>query len=102
MTEKQKLTFTVKEIRALVDLRRTLRYLLEKHTRADLVKKLRYFAKKAGFVPGSKLYNPRIEKKLLTYEAMIASTLISAQKLVSVLTKIINKNMNRIVDHTRD
>jgi hypothetical protein len=85
----QDIVFTQKEINALKHMKQILILLLHKHKPKDLIKKLHYFAKKAGFTKGGKLYNDRIRRKLLYYEKMIVQTNESAYRLIAVLNKII-------------
>lgn len=89
MLENDGVVFTNEEIAALTSMKNTLKYLVKRHDPRDLVRKLYEFAKQAGFYKGSMLYNPRIEKKLMHYENTIIQSYTSAQKLVSLLEKII-------------
>ncbi len=71
-------------------MKNTLKFLIRNHTPQDLIHKLYFFAQKAGFSKGKKLYNDRIRRKLLSYELMIVQSYTSAHKLISLLDKIIN------------
>lgn len=84
-----KVPFTRQEIRALGRMRDTLKLLLRKHKPQDIIAKLYFFAQKAGFSKGNALYNDRIYRKLLSYEAMIIATNASAHRLISLLNTII-------------
>jgi hypothetical protein len=90
MIREDKVVFTKEEIRALTHMRNTLKFLVRRHPPDDLIKKLYFFAKKAGFSQGSKMYDDRIGKKLLSYKGMIKETYASAYKLISLLDKIIS------------
>lgn len=93
---KQHHTFTIKEIGALIILRKTLRFLLHQHTPASVIRKLHEFAQEAGFCPGNNiLYSQRIQKRLVRYEEMIQSTFHSARKLITLLSYIIKKGAKR-------
>lgn len=88
---KEHVVFSDDEIRALAHMKNTLKFLLQKHTPHDLIQKLHFFAKKAGFNRGNKLYDARIERKLVSYEKIIIKTHQSAHQLVIFLDKIINE-----------
>ena len=92
MIKQNEAPFTKDEKNALLKMRNTLKFLLSTHKPHDLIKKLYYFAKKAGFVKGGKLYNDRIKNKLAYYETMIIKTNESAYKLVSLLDTILNRS----------
>src|SRR5690606_6836894 len=92
MLNDPKIVFTSEEITAFVQLRKTLMYLLSHYESRHMIKKMYYFAKKTGFVSGSSLYTPSIEKKLTTYAETITQSWISARKLVKVLETIIKIN----------
>lgn len=81
--------FTRQEIAALISMRDTLGFLVHKHKPKEIIAKLYFFAKKAGFSKGDKMYDERVEKKLLFYENTIKATDISARKLIVMLDKII-------------
>jgi hypothetical protein len=89
MLTKEKVIFSKEEIRALAHMRDTLKFLIRKNTPYDLIQKLYFFAKKAGFSKGSSLYTDRIQKKLLLYETMIIQSYVSAHKLITLLDSII-------------
>lgn len=89
MIEKEKVVFTTDEIAALKLMKNTLQVLTRKHTPGELIQKLRFFAKQAGFVKGNTLYNERVEKKISYYELMITKTFKSAQQLIALLDKIV-------------
>jgi len=88
--------FTQEEIDALNHLKKTLKFLVHKHRPKDLIEKLYYFAKKAGFSKGNDLYNDRIRRKLIYYEKMIIQTNESAYQLISLLDKIIKHKSLKI------
>jgi len=83
-------SFTIQEIHALMQLRKTIKYIINEHNAIDVVKKLYYFAHKAGFVSGNAIYTPSISKKLQLYESMIMQSWKSAHKLIAILNKIID------------
>ena len=89
MLATENIVFTKAEIRALTYMRNTLMFLMQQHKPQDLIHKLYFFAQKAGFCKGNKIYNNRIQRKLLSYELMIIQTYTSAHKLISLLNKII-------------
>jgi len=93
MMQEEKVIFTKDEIRALIHMRNTLKFLTRRHTPQDVIEKLHYFAKKAGFSKGNKMYDARIARKLLSYEAMIVQTYLSAHKLISLIDTIVNIKM---------
>jgi hypothetical protein len=89
MIREEHVIFTEQELRALARLKDTLQLLVRHHKPRNTIKKLRLFARKAGFVKGSKLYSASIEKKLLHYEGMIFSTYHNACELIVLLDTII-------------
>lgn len=89
--------FTQKEINALRQLKNTITFLLDHYTARKIIKKMHYFAEKAGFVKGKPLYSDRIEKKLHHYELMIKQSLKSARKVIILLEKIINNNYKKFI-----
>jgi hypothetical protein len=89
MMQDEKVIFTQQEIFALKRLRNTLLFLMRKHTTTDIIAKLHTYAKKAGFVRGSKIYTDSIAKKLRLYEKMIIATNASAQNLIIILDEIV-------------
>jgi hypothetical protein len=92
MINEENIVFTKDEIKALKHMLNTLKFLTRRYTPQDLIEKLHYFAKKAGFGKGGKMHDARIDRKLVSYEATIVQTYISAQKLISLLDKIVNYN----------
>lgn len=96
MLENDGVVFTSKEIQALIAMKNTLKFLVKRHNPGDLIKKLYMFAQEAGFYKGSKLYNSRIEKKLMLYEQMIIQGYASAQTLISLLEKIIIRKSRQL------
>jgi hypothetical protein len=88
--------FTIQEINALIQLRKTIKHLITRYKSQQIVKKLYSFARKAGFVSGNIIYTPSIEKKLLLYESMIIQSWKNASKLIGILTKIIDKNIKDV------
>lgn len=91
MIEDEKVIFTQKEIKALIIMRDTLKFLVAKHKPAHLIKQLHSFATKAGFVKGAAIYSVRIARKLRFYEQMIITNHASARKLISLLDTIITR-----------
>lgn len=87
------IVFTVQEITALDQLRKTIIYLINHHKAPDVVKKMYHFARKAGFTVGSKMYNPSIERKLLLYESMIIKSWKNAFRLIKILGEIVDKHV---------
>ncbi len=92
MIREERIIFTKQELLALGRLKDTLQLLVEHHKPQNTIKKLRTFARKAGFVKGSKLYSASIEKKLLHYERIIFSTYYNAYELIALLDTIITSN----------
>jgi len=90
-----KVPFSRQEIYALSRMRDTLKFLIRRHRPEDIIAKLYFFAQKAGFSRGSKLYNDRIRRKLLSYEEMITQTHASAVKLILLLDKIIARRSGK-------
>jgi len=86
------IVFTHQEINAFIQMRKTIVCLLNRYPADHIVKKLYYFAKKAGFVPGSIMYTPSIQKKLNLYQEMILESWVNAHKLVVILDRIIDKH----------
>ncbi|HLW72983.1 MAG TPA: hypothetical protein VKR54_02960 [Candidatus Babeliales bacterium] len=89
MIKEDNVVFTQEEINALRCMKKTLQFLVGKYKPDDIIEKLYFFAKKAGFSKHSELYNARIRKKLLSYEKVIIQSHKSAHQLISLLDKII-------------
>ena len=83
--------FTMKEVIALIKVKKTLKSLLTNYTSKHLINKFNFFIQKAGFIKGSSLYTERIEKKVAHHELMIVESRASVHKLIALLDKIINK-----------
>lgn len=98
MMKDENVIFNKDEINALKHMKNTLKYLIRKHHPTELIQKLRVFAKQAGFSEGGKLYEERVKRKLLFYEAMIIETHESAYKLILLLEKIIKSHIVRMID----
>jgi hypothetical protein len=58
--EKDNAPFTRQEIAALISMRDTLGFLVHKYKPKEIIAKLYFFAKKAGFSKGNKMYDERI------------------------------------------
>lgn len=95
MIRDPKVIFTKQEINALVQLRQAIMYLLRRHDPVHLIRKMHSFAKKSGFIKGSKIYTPSIAKKLNHYALTITQTWVSARKLVVILNQLINESRRR-------
>jgi len=96
MVETDNVPFTRQEIMALTRMRDTLKLLIRRYRPHDIIPKLYFFAHKAGFSRGNKMYNDRIRRKLLFFERMIISSNASAGKLIALLDKIIACRSRRI------
>lgn len=82
--------FTYQELEGLRIYRDTLRKLLREHKPEAVQKKLLYFVKQAGIVPGSVFCQKgNIIGTIRYYEKMIRSSWKSAYKLISLLDKIV-------------
>ena len=82
--------FTHEEVEALVSVRDTIQFLLDKYTPKRLIEQLHLFIKQAGFEKGSALYTEKIAKKIARHEAIIIESRASALRLIKILNKIIN------------
>ena len=82
--------FTKKEIKALIKMRNTIQFLLDKHSVQKLVDKLYFFVEQAGFTQGSPLYTEKIANKIARHEKIIVESRISAYGLIALLNKIID------------
>ena len=91
MIQKDKVSFTRKEKNALIKVRNYLRYLAVRYKPRDLINKLYYFARKAGFIPGAKIYSKSVAKKLNLFEEMIIKSHRSAYELIALLDEIVAK-----------
>lgn len=91
MMKDDNVIFTRQEIEALNSMRTTLKFLVNRYTPDDLIRKMYSFAKQAGFSKGNDLYNDRISRKLIYYEKIIRQTNESAYELISLLDKIIKR-----------
>jgi hypothetical protein len=98
MLENDGVIFTSSEIAALIAMKETLQLLVKRHNPHILIKKLRSFARKAGFYKGSKSYTTRIENKLMHYENMIVEGYASARKLILLLEKIIVRKSRKLAN----
>lgn len=83
--------FTKEEIEALASMRDTIKFLLDKHSVKQLINKLHFFVKQAGFTSNSRLYTEKITKKLARHERTIIQIRASAYKLISLLNTIIDE-----------
>jgi hypothetical protein len=90
MANDKKNKFTQEELRALSQMKKTLKFLVNKYKPQDLINKLHFFVKKAGFIKGSKLYDDSVKKKISYYEVMIIQSNKSAHKLITLLSKIVH------------
>ena len=96
MLKQDEEAFTREEIKALIVMRDTLKFLVKRHNPKDIIQKLHYFARQAGFHKGNKIYTTRIENKLLHYENIINKSHASAQKLILLLDKIVVRKSRMI------
>ena len=69
----------------------TIQFLLDKYSVEQLIAKLRFFVKQAGFTPHSALYTEKIVKKIARHERTIIQSRASAHKLLSLLNTIIGE-----------
>lgn len=96
MIHKEGVIFTKEEIIALQVMRNTLQFLVHKYKPSDLVTKLYFFAKKAGFHKGSKIFSDNIARRLSYYERVIEKSNKSAHKLIALLDTIITNKSYKI------
>jgi hypothetical protein len=82
--------FTHEEIEALISVRDTLQFLLNKYKPKRLIAKLHHFAKKAGLKKGSFVEVEKIKRRIAEHEEMIIQSRASVYKLIAILNKIIN------------
>jgi hypothetical protein len=82
-------TFSKKEKKALAVVKKTLSYFVAEYPPDNVVAQMYYYAKKAGFVPGSPLYSDHIKTRMATYEKMIYTSYKSAKNLIILLGEII-------------
>ena len=98
MIQDSSISFTIEEVNALIQLRKTLCLLAKKYTSEHIIKKLHSYAVQAGFVSGNRLYTPSVKKKLNHYSSMIAKSWKNVRKVIGSLNKIINSGLKKNYD----
>ena len=88
---KERKSFTREEIEALISVRNTIQFLLDKYPPKRLIEQLHLFIKQAGFEEGGTLYTEKIARKIARHERVIIESRASALRLIEILNKIINR-----------
>ena len=88
---KERKSFTREEIEALLSVRDTIQFLLDKYPPKRLIEQLHLFIKQAGFEEGGMLYTEKIARKIARHERVIIESRASAFRLIKILNKIINR-----------
>ena len=90
MVNVNKKKFTKEEIKALVVMRDTLKFLAKKYPPDDIIIHLHLFAKRAIDGQMNLKYNTKLARTVIRHEKMIVQNYASVRKLIVVLDKIIN------------
>lgn len=87
----QSFNFTATHINGLIIYRDTLKNLIKNHPPHTLHKKLDEFLFQAGIKPGYSLFNNEVIAEIQQYKDTISKSYTSAQQLVTLLDKLINR-----------
>lgn len=79
------------ELKALIEYRKTLVFLINKHKPEETIHKFNEFIDQAGFVEGSPLYTEKVHLELEANREMIRQSYQDAQELVKILNAIIKR-----------
>jgi len=82
--------FTKKEIKAFIKMRNTMQFLLDQYSVQNIIDRLHFFVKQAGFTKDSLLYTEKVAHKIARHEKIIIESRASTYELISLLDKIIN------------
>jgi hypothetical protein len=91
MLNDRRLQLSGKEINILVQYRKHLQALINRHNPEETLRMYDYFVEKAGFIEGSELYTERLALELASNRAIIAQSYQDAQELVKIVGKLIEK-----------
>ena len=97
MLNDKKLYLDNRDVYTLMQLRKHLQFLIDNHLPKDTVMMYDYFAQKAGFVPGSKLYTDRVAAELTANRAMIVKSYEDVKKVVAVVDALIKRYQKRCI-----
>ncbi len=89
MIERNK-KFTDAEIKALMSMRDTLQFLLDRYSSTHLIDKLLFFCKQAGFAQDDPFYTEKVAKKIARHKRIIIQSRTSAYALITLINKIVN------------
>ena len=85
--------FTKKEIKALKSMKEVLQFLMNKYSENQIIDKLDYFVKQAGFRRNTPVFNNlQIAKKLELHKNIIKESRVSLHDLIQLLNRIIKKS----------
>ena len=99
MAKKGLFPLTNRELRALIEYRNALEFLVDKHHPEDTIAVFNDFIKKAGFVEGSSLYTERIALELDLNRAMMKESYQDIKELIKILNGIIKKEVQSRKSH---
>ncbi len=91
MLNDRKLQLSSKEIIILVQYKKYLEMLIDRHNPQETLEMYDYFTQKAGFVEGSELYTERLALELASNRQVIMQSYQDVQELVKILGKLIEK-----------
>lgn len=91
MLNDRRLQLSGKEVNILIQYKKHLQALINRHNPDETLRMYNYFVEKAGFVEGSELYTERLALELASNRAIIAQSYQDAQELVKIVGKLIEK-----------
>jgi hypothetical protein len=94
MLNDRKLRLSNKEINILVQYKKYLEILIDRHNPQETLELYDYFTQKAGFVEGSELYTERLALELASNRDVIVQSYQDVQRLVKIVGKLIDKQKN--------
>jgi hypothetical protein len=92
MVNVDKKKFSKKEIKALIQVKETLEFLLQKYSPHKIIANLYTFAWQAGYVDDGSDESRSITKKIKSHKKIIRQSYLSCRRLVSLLDAIIAKS----------
>ena len=97
MLNDPKLRLSNKEIYILIEFRKHLQFLIDKHGPRNTLIMYDYFADKAGFIEGTSLYTEKVAIELMANRAMILQSYQDVKRLVKIVGKLIRKSQKNFL-----
>ena len=91
MLNDRKLELSNKEINILIQYKKYLQILIDRHNPEETLQMYDYFTQKAGFIEGSDLYTERLALELESNRQVIMQSYQDVQQLVKIIDKLIAK-----------